>query len=155
MNCRNFSQVANFRPILSHWDRCYDFFNIFAEKFSEKMAFLTRNKGKFWKTPIFPPNIGKNRRKLWSQHRPLVLDARRHFFFRPTRRDTSLTSPARLTYLETENNGWWEKEGAAFSRKPQRDKTDSLCFLGYRASQGCQMVYFQTKYPKLGQFWRA
>jgi hypothetical protein len=32
--------------ILLHWDRCYDFLNIFAEKFSEKMAFLTQNKAK-------------------------------------------------------------------------------------------------------------
>jgi hypothetical protein len=31
------------------WDRCYDFKNIFAEKFSQKMAFLTQNKAKFWK----------------------------------------------------------------------------------------------------------
>jgi hypothetical protein len=26
------------------WDRCYDFSNIFAEKFGEIMAFLTQNK---------------------------------------------------------------------------------------------------------------
>jgi hypothetical protein len=30
-------------------DRCYDFLNIFAEKFCEKMAFLTQNKAKFLK----------------------------------------------------------------------------------------------------------
>jgi hypothetical protein len=29
------------------WDRCYDFKNIFAEKFSEKLAVLTQNKAKF------------------------------------------------------------------------------------------------------------
>jgi hypothetical protein len=28
-------------------DRCYDFLNIFAEKISEKLAFLTQNKAKF------------------------------------------------------------------------------------------------------------
>jgi hypothetical protein len=27
-----------------NWDRCYGFFNIFAEKFGEKIAFLTQNK---------------------------------------------------------------------------------------------------------------
>jgi hypothetical protein len=26
------------------WNRCYDYLNIFAEKFGEKMAFLTQNK---------------------------------------------------------------------------------------------------------------
>jgi hypothetical protein len=29
------------------WDRCYDFLNIFAEKLSEKMAFLTQSSTKF------------------------------------------------------------------------------------------------------------
>jgi hypothetical protein len=29
------------------WDRCYDFLNIFAEKFFKKLAFLTQNKAKF------------------------------------------------------------------------------------------------------------
>jgi hypothetical protein len=57
-------------------DRCYDFFNIFAKKIGEKLAFLTRNKAKlcknliitlvFDKTPIFSPKIVENRRKLWS-----------------------------------------------------------------------------------------
>jgi hypothetical protein len=56
------------------WDRCYDFLNILAEKFSKKMAFLTQNKAKlcknliitlvFDKTPIFSPKIVENRRKL-------------------------------------------------------------------------------------------
>jgi predicted secreted acid phosphatase len=55
-------------------DRCYDFLNIFAEKFCEKMAFLAQNKAKFGKKFIitlvlkknanFFPKIGKNRRKL-------------------------------------------------------------------------------------------
>jgi hypothetical protein len=29
-------------------DRCYDFLNIFAKKISKKLAFLTRNKSKFF-----------------------------------------------------------------------------------------------------------
>jgi hypothetical protein len=37
-------------------DRCYDFKNIFAEKFGEKMAFLTENKANFFKK--FDHNIG-------------------------------------------------------------------------------------------------
>jgi hypothetical protein len=55
-------------------DRCYDFLNIFAEKFSKKMAFFTQNKAKLRKSLIitlvfeknanFLPKIGKNRRKL-------------------------------------------------------------------------------------------
>jgi hypothetical protein len=64
--------MSKIRPI---WDRCYDFLNIFAEKFSKKMAFLTQNKAKFSKnliitlvfekkTPIISPKIGENRRKL-------------------------------------------------------------------------------------------
>jgi hypothetical protein len=45
------------------WERCYDFLNFFAEKFSKKMPFLNQNKAKlgklliitlvFEKTPIF------------------------------------------------------------------------------------------------------
>jgi hypothetical protein len=56
------------------WDRCYDFLNIFAEKFSEKMAFSTKNKAKLCKNLIitlvfeknanFSPKIVENRRKL-------------------------------------------------------------------------------------------
>jgi hypothetical protein len=30
-------------------DRCYDFLNTFAEKFSIKIGLLTQNKAKFWK----------------------------------------------------------------------------------------------------------
>jgi hypothetical protein len=55
--------------------RCYDFKNIFAEKFCEKLAFFAQNKAKlcknwiiallvFEKTPIFSPKIGINSRKL-------------------------------------------------------------------------------------------
>jgi hypothetical protein len=51
---KKFSQPANFRPI---WDRCYDFKNIFAEKFSKKLAFLTQNKATFW-NKLFICNIG-------------------------------------------------------------------------------------------------
>jgi hypothetical protein len=40
---RNFTQDCPSQA----WDRCYDFLNIFAEKFSEKLAFLTQNKAKF------------------------------------------------------------------------------------------------------------
>jgi hypothetical protein len=54
------------------WDRCYDYLNIFAEKFGKKLAFLAQNKAKLFKIliitldlkkpPIFSPKIGKNRR---------------------------------------------------------------------------------------------
>jgi hypothetical protein len=37
-------------------DRCYDFLNIFAEKFSEKLVFLTQNKGKSCKIFIITKN---------------------------------------------------------------------------------------------------
>jgi hypothetical protein len=44
-------------------DRCYDFLNIFAEKFSKKLAFLAQNKAKFWKTPFFSAeNWGKSQK---------------------------------------------------------------------------------------------
>jgi hypothetical protein len=62
-------------PYLLPWtDVMILFLNIFAEKFSEKIAVLTQNKGKsckiliitlgFEKTPIFSPKIVKNCRKL-------------------------------------------------------------------------------------------
>jgi hypothetical protein len=35
--------------IWSPRDRCYDFLNIFAEKFSERNGVLSQNKAKFWK----------------------------------------------------------------------------------------------------------
>jgi hypothetical protein len=41
-------------------DRCYDFLNIFAEKFSEKMAFLARNKAKLCKILIITLVFEKN-----------------------------------------------------------------------------------------------
>jgi hypothetical protein len=57
-------------------DRCCDFLNIFAKKFSKKLAFLTQNKAKLCKiliitlvlekNAIFSAKIGKNRWKLWS-----------------------------------------------------------------------------------------
>jgi hypothetical protein len=55
-------------------DRCYDFKNIFAEKFSEKIGVLTQNKAELCKklivtwvfkiNAIFCPKIVKNLRKL-------------------------------------------------------------------------------------------
>jgi hypothetical protein len=49
-------------------DRCYDFLNIFAEKFSEKKAFFTQNKAKLCKiliiTLVFEKNANFFRRKL-------------------------------------------------------------------------------------------
>jgi hypothetical protein len=50
------AQKVKICPILSNWDRCYDFKNIFAEKNCEKMAFLTHNKAKLCK--IFDHNVG-------------------------------------------------------------------------------------------------
>jgi hypothetical protein len=41
-------------------DRCYDFLNIFAEKFSEKLAFLTQNKAKLCKKFIITLVLDKN-----------------------------------------------------------------------------------------------
>jgi hypothetical protein len=54
------------------WDRCYDFKNIFAEKFSEKISvFDSKNFEKkliitlvFKKNDNFWPKIGEKRRKL-------------------------------------------------------------------------------------------
>jgi hypothetical protein len=55
-------------------DRCYDFLNIFAEKFCEKIRVFAQNKAKlcknwiialvFEKNANFSQKIGKNRRKL-------------------------------------------------------------------------------------------
>jgi hypothetical protein len=50
-----------FDPI---WDRCYDYLNIFAKKFGEKLAFLTQNKAKLCKILIIT----------------LVFEKKRHFF---------------------------------------------------------------------------
>jgi hypothetical protein len=41
-------------------DRCYDFLNILAEKFSKKLAFFTQNKAKFWKSMIITLVFKKN-----------------------------------------------------------------------------------------------
>jgi hypothetical protein len=59
---------------VDHGDRCFDFKNIFAEKFGEKIGVFDSNKAKLCKiliiklilrkTPIFSQKIGKNRRKL-------------------------------------------------------------------------------------------
>jgi hypothetical protein len=52
--CRTTRRDTNFHR------SCYDFLNIFADKFSEKIAFLTQNKAKFCKkiiiTLIFKTN---------------------------------------------------------------------------------------------------
>jgi hypothetical protein len=50
-------------------DRCYDFKNIFAEKFGEKFAVFPPTTANFLKIdprkmPIFSPKIGQNRRNL-------------------------------------------------------------------------------------------
>jgi hypothetical protein len=68
------SSFAEYKRSQMTWDRCYDFLNIFAEKFSEKMAFLTQNKAELCKNLIitlvfdknanFLPKIVENRRKL-------------------------------------------------------------------------------------------
>jgi hypothetical protein len=42
------------------WDRCYDFLNIFAEKFSEKNCVLTQNKAKLCKILIITLVFEKN-----------------------------------------------------------------------------------------------
>jgi hypothetical protein len=41
-------------------DRCYDFLNVFAEKFSKKLAFLTHNKAKICKILIITLVFEKN-----------------------------------------------------------------------------------------------
>jgi hypothetical protein len=43
-----------------NWDRCYDFLNIFAEKFSKKLEFLTQNKAKLCKILIITLVYEKN-----------------------------------------------------------------------------------------------
>jgi hypothetical protein len=55
-------------------DRCYDFKNIFAEKFGENIGVFSQTTASFCKNviiklvfeknAIFSPKIGKNRRKL-------------------------------------------------------------------------------------------
>jgi hypothetical protein len=42
------------------WDRCYDFLNIFAEKFCKKLAFLAQNKAKLCKNRIITLVFEKN-----------------------------------------------------------------------------------------------
>jgi hypothetical protein len=55
------------KKFVQAWDRCYEFLKIFAEKFSEKMAFLTQNKAKLCKILIITLVFEKRpifRRKL-------------------------------------------------------------------------------------------
>jgi hypothetical protein len=49
---QNFDLLSSKGKGCENWDRCHDFLNIFAEKFSEKMAFLTQNKAKICKILI-------------------------------------------------------------------------------------------------------
>jgi hypothetical protein len=42
----------NFKNRPGSWDQCYDFLNIFAEKFSKKLVLLAQNKAKLWKKLI-------------------------------------------------------------------------------------------------------
>jgi hypothetical protein len=42
------------------WDQCYDFLNIFAEKFGEKIGVLTQNKAKLCKNLILTLVFEKN-----------------------------------------------------------------------------------------------
>jgi hypothetical protein len=46
-----------YKPI---WDRCYDFINIFAEKFGKKLAFLTQNRAKLCKILLITLVYEKN-----------------------------------------------------------------------------------------------
>jgi hypothetical protein len=48
-------------------DRCYDFLNIFAEKFGKKLAFLTENKTKLCKVLIITLVFEKNA-KLFAEN---------------------------------------------------------------------------------------
>jgi hypothetical protein len=52
--------VARFDAETVARDRCYDFVNIFAEKFSKKLAFLTQNKAKICKILIITLVFEKN-----------------------------------------------------------------------------------------------
>jgi hypothetical protein len=47
LDFENFSsKTTQLKWVWLSWDRCYDFKNIFAEKFCEKMAFFTQSKDK-------------------------------------------------------------------------------------------------------------
>jgi hypothetical protein len=66
--------MATFRPI---WDRCYDFKNIFAEKFSEKIGVLTQNKAELCKILIIALVFEKSTnffRQKWSENCDLDID---------------------------------------------------------------------------------
>jgi hypothetical protein len=56
------SAALHFGPFLLKlsWDRCYDFLNIFAEKFSGKIGVLTQNKAKLCKNLIITLVFEKN-----------------------------------------------------------------------------------------------
>jgi hypothetical protein len=57
-------------------DRCYDFLNIFGEKFSEKLAFLAQNKAKLFKILIITLVFAKNANffaENWQKSQKLVI----------------------------------------------------------------------------------
>jgi hypothetical protein len=53
-------RVRKLRRVCESRDRCYDFLNIFAEKFSKKLAFFTQNKAKLCKILITTLVFEKN-----------------------------------------------------------------------------------------------
>jgi hypothetical protein len=58
------------------WDRCYNFSNIFAQKFSKKLAFLTQNKASFWKKLILTLVFKKNANffaENWEESQKIVI----------------------------------------------------------------------------------
>jgi hypothetical protein len=69
------------------WDRCYDFYNIFAEKFGKK-AFLTQKEAKLCKILIimvfeknanfFAVNCGKSQKIVITTSTPGGNDSSRH-----------------------------------------------------------------------------
>jgi hypothetical protein len=58
------------------WDRCFDFKNIFAEKFGEKLAYLTQNKAKLCKILIITLVFEKNAKffaENWQKLQKIVI----------------------------------------------------------------------------------
>jgi hypothetical protein len=57
-------------------DRCYDFLDIFAKKFSKKLAFFTRNKAKLCKNMIITLAFEKNANYFaenWQKSQKIVI----------------------------------------------------------------------------------
>jgi hypothetical protein len=95
------------------WDRCYDFKNIFAEKFSEKLALLTRNKAELCKILIIT----------------LVFEKKRQFFRRKSQKIVIITStPASIHPAIADYEAWnadqqqqqQQPEVEELDRKPER-----------------------------------